>query len=156
MTTAQLHLTRRELQILTLLANCKHNDEIAATLNVSPHTAKFHVNSILTKTGQTTRLGAVIYCLKLNVLNIKDLMPELNVAIAKGIIVPLPPPDKEYLTATAMAILEENKQYMEQQKQNMKDNIVDDIMESVDKLSMDFGNEQLKAEIIETLNLYVP
>lgn len=136
------HLTPRELQVLTLLANGKHNKEIATALNISEHTAKFHVNSVLLKTKQTTRLGAVIACIKLGLLNIKDLMPEINLAIAKGEIAVI-------LNSNVVKIIPGSADHM-------KENILEDIMESVDKLSMDFGNEQLEAEIKETLDVYLP
>lgn len=146
-TTPTLPFTPRELQVLTLLANSKHNDEIATILNVSPHTAKFHVNSILVKTHQDTRLGAVIYCLKLNILNLKDLQPELNAKIAKGEIIKCVPDATQNNVDKAKKILEND---------HLKENLLGDIMESVDKLSMDFGNEQLSKEIMETLNVYIP
>jgi DNA-binding NarL/FixJ family response regulator len=40
-------LTRRELEVLQMLAAGLSNKEIAARLNISEHTAKFHVASIL-------------------------------------------------------------------------------------------------------------
>jgi two-component system, NarL family, response regulator YdfI len=52
-------LTARESQVLTMLAEGAANKEIAARLNISEHTAKFHVSSILAKLGATTRTEAV-------------------------------------------------------------------------------------------------
>ena len=143
-----LHLTIRETQVLHWMAHGKHNKDIAIILNISEHTAKFHVNSVLLKTKQNSRLGAVIYALKLNILNIKDLMPELNLAMAKGEIVALPP----VLTMTAISILEENKQYMKQQIRNLRENIVNDIVETFPNLS-DSTNTVLLNEIITA---YIP
>jgi NarL family two-component system response regulator YdfI len=52
-------LTRREREVLQMLAAGLANKEIAARLNISDHTAKFHVASILGKLGATTRTEAV-------------------------------------------------------------------------------------------------
>jgi len=55
----QESLTARETEVLALLAEGAGNKEIAAKLNMSEHTAKFHVSSILSKLGATTRTEAV-------------------------------------------------------------------------------------------------
>lgn len=52
-------LTRRELEVLQMLAGGLSNKEIAARLNLSEHTAKFHVASILGKLGAGSRTEAV-------------------------------------------------------------------------------------------------
>jgi DNA-binding NarL/FixJ family response regulator len=52
-------LTARETEVLALLAGGAGNKEIAAQLRISEHTAKFHVSSILSKLGATTRTEAV-------------------------------------------------------------------------------------------------
>jgi DNA-binding NarL/FixJ family response regulator len=52
-------LTDREAEVLRLLASGRHNREIAATLHISEHTAKFHVSSVLAKLGARTRTEAV-------------------------------------------------------------------------------------------------
>ena len=52
-------LTGRESDVLALLAEGAGNKEIAAKLGLSEHTAKFHVSSILSKLGATTRTEAV-------------------------------------------------------------------------------------------------
>jgi DNA-binding NarL/FixJ family response regulator len=57
--TLQDPLTSRESEVLALLAEGAGNREIAAKLGVSEHTAKFHVSSILSKLGATTRTEAV-------------------------------------------------------------------------------------------------
>jgi DNA-binding NarL/FixJ family response regulator len=41
------HLTAREVEVLRLVALGKGNNEVAAQLNVSEHTVKFHVSSVL-------------------------------------------------------------------------------------------------------------
>jgi two-component system, NarL family, response regulator YdfI len=52
-------LTRREREILQMLASGRGNKEIAARLAISEHTVKFHVASILGKLGARTRTEAV-------------------------------------------------------------------------------------------------
>jgi two-component system, NarL family, response regulator YdfI len=52
-------LTRREREVLQMLAAGLANKEIAARLGISDHTAKFHVAAILGKLGAATRTEAV-------------------------------------------------------------------------------------------------
>jgi two-component system, NarL family, response regulator YdfI len=52
-------LTPREIEVLQLLSEGLGNKEIAARLNISEHTAKFHVASIMGKLGATSRTEAV-------------------------------------------------------------------------------------------------
>lgn len=52
-------LTKRENEVLQMLAAGLGNKEIAFKLNISDHTAKFHVGSILGKLGASTRAEAV-------------------------------------------------------------------------------------------------
>lgn len=52
-------LTPREVEVLGLLAEGAGNKEIAQRLNLSEHTVKFHVSSILAKLGAATRTEAV-------------------------------------------------------------------------------------------------
>jgi DNA-binding NarL/FixJ family response regulator len=52
-------LTPRELQVLRMLADGLGNKEIAGQLNISDHTAKFHVAQILAKLRASSRTEAV-------------------------------------------------------------------------------------------------
>jgi NarL family two-component system response regulator YdfI len=52
-------LTRREVEVLQMLASGLSNKEIAARLSISDHTVKFHVASILGKLGAASRTEAV-------------------------------------------------------------------------------------------------
>lgn len=52
-------LTRREVEVLQMLAAGLSNKEIAVRLNISDHTVKFHVASILGKLGAASRTEAV-------------------------------------------------------------------------------------------------
>jgi DNA-binding NarL/FixJ family response regulator len=53
------HLTARERGVLRLMALGLGNKEIASRLDISEHTAKFHVSSILAKLGAGSRTEAV-------------------------------------------------------------------------------------------------
>jgi DNA-binding CsgD family transcriptional regulator len=57
-------LTDRELHILNLLADGLSNPQIARRLNISRNTVKFHVSSIISKLGATSRTEAVTIGLK--------------------------------------------------------------------------------------------
>jgi two-component system, NarL family, response regulator YdfI len=52
-------LTPREAEVLQLLAEGLGNKEIALRLNISEHTIKFHIRSILGKLGAASRTDAV-------------------------------------------------------------------------------------------------
>ena len=52
-------LTPREIEVLQLLSEGLGNKEIASRLNISEHTAKFHVASIMGKLGAMSRTEAV-------------------------------------------------------------------------------------------------
>jgi DNA-binding NarL/FixJ family response regulator len=54
-------LTKREAEILTMMALGMANPEIAAALYLSPHTVKSHVNRIFAKTGSSDRATAIRY-----------------------------------------------------------------------------------------------
>jgi DNA-binding NarL/FixJ family response regulator len=51
-------LTPRELEVLEMVSEGLSNKEIAALLNISIHTAKFHISSILGKLGASSRAEA--------------------------------------------------------------------------------------------------
>ncbi|MFI1097403.1 response regulator [Streptomyces sp. NPDC020917] len=54
-------LTRREAEILTLIARGRNNGEIAAELFLSANTVKTHINRIFAKTGSRDRSAAALY-----------------------------------------------------------------------------------------------
>jgi DNA-binding CsgD family transcriptional regulator len=54
-------LTPRELEVLTLLAEGVSNKAIARRLNISVHTAKFHVGSVIDKLDAIGRTDAVAH-----------------------------------------------------------------------------------------------
>jgi DNA-binding NarL/FixJ family response regulator len=57
--TLNEHLTPREVEVLRLMALGHGNKQIAAQLEISEHTAKFHVSSVLAKLGAQSRTEAV-------------------------------------------------------------------------------------------------
>lgn len=54
-------LTRREAEILSMIAQGMTNPAIAAELYVSAHTVKSHINRIFAKTGSADRVAASRY-----------------------------------------------------------------------------------------------
>jgi DNA-binding CsgD family transcriptional regulator len=67
---ADLPLTPRELEVLTLLAEGASNKAIARRLGISVHTAKFHVSSLLDKLDAVGRTDAVSHAARLGVINL--------------------------------------------------------------------------------------
>jgi DNA-binding NarL/FixJ family response regulator len=65
-----IELTARELQVLRLLAEGASNKSIARHLDITPHTAKFHVASIVAKLGATGRTDAVAKAMRLGLVMI--------------------------------------------------------------------------------------
>jgi DNA-binding NarL/FixJ family response regulator len=63
-------LTPREHEVLELLAEGLSNKLIALRLDISEHTAKFHVNSILDKMEADTRTDAVVRAARSGVLTL--------------------------------------------------------------------------------------
>jgi len=57
-------LTDRELRVLNLLADGLSNPQIARLLSISRNTVKFHVSSIISKLGATSRTEAVTIGIK--------------------------------------------------------------------------------------------
>jgi two-component system, NarL family, response regulator YdfI len=52
-------LTAREIEVLRMMAEGFGNKEIASRLGISDHTVKFHISSILSKLGASSRTEAV-------------------------------------------------------------------------------------------------
>jgi DNA-binding NarL/FixJ family response regulator len=65
-----IELTARELQVLRLLAEGASNKSIGRRLGITPHTAKFHVASIVAKLGAMGRTDAVAKAMRLGLVMI--------------------------------------------------------------------------------------
>jgi DNA-binding NarL/FixJ family response regulator len=65
-----IELTRRELEVLRLLAEGASNKSVARRLGITPHTAKFYVASIVAKLGATGRTDAVAKAMRLGLVMI--------------------------------------------------------------------------------------
>lgn len=64
----RLHLTRRELEILSLAAASRSTREIAQVLFVTDQTVRFHLDNIYRRLGVTTRADAIAAANRLGVL----------------------------------------------------------------------------------------
>ncbi|TIM33860.1 MAG: helix-turn-helix transcriptional regulator [Mesorhizobium sp.] len=62
--TARPALSPREREVLALLAEGAPNKVIARRLNISVHTAKFHVAAILIKLGAANRTDAIAIAMR--------------------------------------------------------------------------------------------
>jgi DNA-binding CsgD family transcriptional regulator len=62
------YLTRREVDVLLLVAEDRENTEIAHALSISVRTVESHVRSMLQKFGSKSRTGLVARCYAAGVL----------------------------------------------------------------------------------------
>lgn len=60
----------REQEVLELLAEGLSNKEIGASLGISEHTARFHVNALLARLGARSRTEAVVLALRSGLLRL--------------------------------------------------------------------------------------
>ena len=65
---ARAGLTRRELEVLRLVAKGMSNQQIASTLVLSEHTVHRHVSNIFGKLGVSSRAAAVAEAARLGLL----------------------------------------------------------------------------------------
>jgi DNA-binding NarL/FixJ family response regulator len=61
------------LEILTLAARGKSNQEIAQEVNITPRTVKAYLTDIFSKLNVGSRTEAVITALKLGIINFNDI-----------------------------------------------------------------------------------
>ena len=64
-------LTKREMQILKLIAEGLFNKEIGDRLNISERTVKNHVFNLFKKIGASDRTQAAVFAIKNNLVEIK-------------------------------------------------------------------------------------
>jgi len=64
------NLTKREIEVLKLLAEGLFNKEIAYTLNISEKTVKNHISNIFKKINVSDRTQAAVYAIKHNLVDI--------------------------------------------------------------------------------------
>ena len=63
-------LSPREIEVYELLAKGLSNRDIAGVLEISAHTAKYHVGQILAKVGAATRAEAVSAGLRMGIIGL--------------------------------------------------------------------------------------
>jgi len=66
-------LTKREIEVLRLLAQGKANKEIAAALVIGEKTVKTHVSNILSKLGVPSRTQAALYAVRLGLVSLDEM-----------------------------------------------------------------------------------
>ncbi len=65
-------LTRREIEVLKLMAEGMFNREIATKLNISERTVKNHISSVFKKIGVVDRTQAAVYAIKNGIVDIME------------------------------------------------------------------------------------
>jgi DNA-binding NarL/FixJ family response regulator len=68
-------LTRREEQVLVLLARGRANGQIARELHIAPQTVKTHVSNILTKLNSQSRTQAALYAMRMGLVPVNEAAP---------------------------------------------------------------------------------
>lgn len=68
-TTTVHHLTKREIEILTLIANGHSNTQIGKLLEISHRTVDTHRTNIRNKLGVSGLAGMIKYALKADLVN---------------------------------------------------------------------------------------
>ena len=63
-----VHLTRREKEVLSWVATGKSNWEISEILSVSEHTVDFHLRNIFKKLQVASRIAAVVKAIRMNLI----------------------------------------------------------------------------------------
>ena len=64
-------LTRREVEVLKMIASGSSNKEIASTLSISERTVKNHVSNIFKKIDVSDRTQAAVFAIKNDIISIK-------------------------------------------------------------------------------------
>ena len=69
-------LTPREIEILTLMALGRSNQEIATELFISLPTVKTHVGKVLAKTNSRDRVHAVLFAFRRNLVTHEEILKD--------------------------------------------------------------------------------
>lgn len=77
-TSEAVKLTRREKEVLQLMATGKTNGQIAEDLFISEQTVKNHISNLFRKLGVETRVDAVLYALCYEFVSLKTIKGELT------------------------------------------------------------------------------
>jgi DNA-binding NarL/FixJ family response regulator len=64
------NLSDREFEVLSLMAKGKNNKAIAAELNITENTVKFHVTNVMIKLGASDRTQAVVNALQQGIIRL--------------------------------------------------------------------------------------
>jgi DNA-binding NarL/FixJ family response regulator len=68
-------LTKREEQVLMLLARGRANGQIARELHIAPQTVKTHVSNILAKLNSQSRTQAALYAMRVGLVPVNETAP---------------------------------------------------------------------------------
>ena len=63
--------TRREVEVLKMIASGSSNKEIASTLSISERTVKNHVSNIFKKIDVSDRTQAAVFAIKNDIIKLK-------------------------------------------------------------------------------------
>jgi two-component system, NarL family, response regulator len=64
------NLSDREYEVLSLMAKGRNNKAIAAELNITENTVKFHVTNVMIKLGASDRTHAVVNALQQGIIKL--------------------------------------------------------------------------------------
>jgi DNA-binding NarL/FixJ family response regulator len=64
------NLSDREFEVLSLMTKGKNNKAIAAELNITENTVKFHVTNVMIKLGASDRTHAVVNALQQGIIKL--------------------------------------------------------------------------------------
>jgi len=64
-------LTRREIEVLRMIAAGSSNKEIASVLNISERTVKNHISNIFKKIDVSDRTQAAVFAIKNDIIKLK-------------------------------------------------------------------------------------
>jgi DNA-binding NarL/FixJ family response regulator len=64
-------VTEREIEVMQLLAHGKSREEISRRLNISSNTVKYHMKSILCKTGFNNSIMLIAYAVTMGLIKME-------------------------------------------------------------------------------------